>query len=649
MRFRPILLRKPASMQGTPSSKSAYRLLALTALILLFAGCGGAPVKQAPATREAQATQLEQEGKYADAAQIREALAASVPEASRDEAWVTAAEDWLQAGNWQRSTTLIANIKLKGLYPALTARVEMLKAGIALANHDPKQALAHLRFPLDALPEELKAKASLIRGQAHVALGDTPDAVQDWSERETHLAGNAQETAANHALIWQTLTDTHTPIDLGKLPVTVGPVARGWIELADIARSSWQQPDKLLARLQDWQQRYPQHPALQDLLPQLEAKQEALTAYPQRIAVLLPFSGNYQAQATAVRDGIMTAYYQVAANGKPPSVTFYDSGTTPAEALAAYQKAVADGNNMVIGPLIKDAVAAVAAQGSLPVPVLALNYLDAGKGGPAGFYQFGLRPEGEAEQAAERAFAEGYRRGVVLVSNDDFGARMFNAFANRFKQLGGELLGMQTYTPGTETYTPLLTQLFNLDASNERAQRLATTLGARLDFDPRRRQDLQFIFLTGTPHDVRAIQPQIAYNHGENLPVYSTSRIFELGDNVDNTTLNGISFDDMPWTLEDSGPVAELRDTVQHNWPNNFSGNSRFYALGFDAYRLLPLLYNSHGISQAVPGVTGQLSLDPDGRVHRDLDWAQFDDGNPELLAPVALPPAPAGPTAATP
>lgn len=651
MRIRPILLRKPASMQGTPSLKSAFRLLILASILLLFAGCGGAPVKLTPATREAQAAQMEQEGKYADAAQIREALAASLPETARDEALVTAAEDWLQAGNWQRAATLVARIKTKGLYPALTARIEMLKAGIALANHDPKQALAHLRFPLDALPEELKARVALLRGQVHVSLGDTPTAVQDWSERETHLAGNAPEITANHLLIWRTLTETHTPIDLTKLPVTVGPVARGWIELADIARSSWQQPDKMLARLQDWQQRYPQHPALADLLPQLEAKQEALTAYPQRIAVLLPFSGNYQSQATAVRDGIMTAYYQVAANGKLPSVTFYDSGTTPAQALAAYQQAVTDGANMVIGPLIKDAVAAVAAQASLPVPVLALNYLDAGKAGPAGFYQFGLRPEGEAEQAAERAFAEGYRRGVVLVSNDDFGARMFNAFANRFKQLGGELLGMQTYAPGTETYTPLLTQLFNLDASNERAQRLADVLGTRLDFDPRRRQDLQFIFLTGTPHDARALQPQIAYNHGEGLPVYSTSRIYELGDNVDNTTLNGISFDDMPWTLEDTGPVAELRDTVQHNWPSNFSGNSRFYALGFDAYRLLPLLYNSHGISQAVPGVTGQLSLDPDGRVHRDLDWAEFDDGVPELLAPVALPPppAPAGPATAAP
>ena len=74
--------------------------------------------------------------------------------------------------------------------------------------------------------------------------------------------------------------------------------------------------------------------------------------------------------------------------------------------------------------------------------------------------------------------------------------------------------------------------------------------------------------------------------------------------------------------------------------PNNFAGNSRLYALGFDAYRLIPLLYNTHAIDTPLQGVTGTLSLDPDGRVHRRLDWAHFDDGSVDVLAPVDLPAA---------
>ncbi|HEY1990933.1 MAG TPA: hypothetical protein VGH71_00620, partial [Gammaproteobacteria bacterium] len=46
----------------------------------------------------------------------------------------------------------------------------------------------------------------------------------------------------------------------------------------------------------------------------------------------------------------------------------------------------------------------------------------------------------------------------------------------------------------------------------------------------------------------------------------------------------------------------------------------------------------------------GFLSMDPNGRVHRRLDWADFDDGSVNLLAPVDLPTAaPAGGTTAVP
>ena len=626
-------------MQGTPFPKNARRLTAVS-LLLLLAACGTAPVKQPPATpREGQATQFELAGRYADAAQIYEGLATASPASQRDGFIVSAAEDWALGGNTQRSWALLATLNEKNLYPALAARVEILKASLDLAGHQPQAALQHLRFPLEPLPEEIKAKALLVRGQIHLALGDLPSAVQDWSDRETHLAAGGTDVKANQDLIWNTLGETHTAIDVSKLPAGLSPTARGWLELAAIARTGWQQPDKFVEQLKAWQSHYPDHPANLQLVPGLLAKQEALTAFPPRLALLLPLSGDYQSPADAVRDGLFAAYYQVG-GGSAPSITLYDSGASAASAQAAYQKAVADGASMVIGPLTKDAVAGLAALPSLPVPVLALNYLDAGKAGPAGFYQFGLLPEGEAEQAAERAVAEGRVRAVALVSNDDFGARMFNAFSARFKELGGSLLGMQTYIPGSksEAYTDMLVQLFNLDASEERERQLAATLGQHLEFEPRRRQDIQFIFLAANADDARVIQPLIGYNRGEDLPVYSTSKVYEPDSNVDNTVLDGIIFDDMPWTLEDSGSVADMRNTLAKDWPNNFAGNSRLYALGFDAYRLVPLLYNTHAIGQPVQGVTGLLSLDPGGRVHRRLDWADVDDGSIDILAPVDLP-----------
>lgn len=452
---------------------------------------------------------------------------------------------------------------------------------------------------------------------------------------------NSKDSAANEQLIWQTLTATHTALDVTKLPASLSPTARGWLELADIAHTSWQQPDKFTQAIKDWESRYPQHPAMQQLVPELLAKQQALTAFPPRVAVMLPLSGNFQAPSDAVRDGLLAAYFQLAGNGAAPALTYYDSGTDAASAQAAYQKAVADGASMVIGPLTKDAVAGIAALPSLPVPVLALNYLDAGKTAPSGFYQFGLLPEGEAEQAAERAIAEGYTRGMALVSSDDFGRRMLNAFSARFTQLGGTLLSTGTYTPGGDSYATAINVLLDLDSSQDRVDHLAATLNTHIESEPRRRQDVQFIFLAASADDARQIQPQIAYYHADDVPVFSTSRVYELNSNVDNTVLNGITFDDMPWTLVDSGSMADMRTQLSKDWPSNFAANSRLYALGFDAYRLLPLLYNTHAIGEPVQGVTGLLSLDDARRVHRSLDWASFDDGNANLLPPLTLPTPP--------
>ena len=636
-------------MQGSPALKYLLRLAAVGALMLL-AACHTVPERQAPTTQAGAAAQLEEAGRYADAAALYEKLAVAAPATERSGFLVSAAEDWQLAGDTQHSWTLVKEVPTKGLYPALSARLEILKAELYLGDHQPQLALQHLKFPLTPLTQDLKAKAVYVRGQAHLALNDLPSTVEDWTERDGYLP-TGKDVAENHDLIWNTLTESHAPIDVTKLPPSLSETARGWLELAAIDRSSWQQPEKFLAQVKAWQARYPNHPAQQELVPGLIAKQQALTSFPSKLAVLLPLAA-YPTYSDAVRDGLFAAYYQVGGSN-PPVITLYDSGTTAAGAQAAYQKAVGDGANMVIGPLTKDPVAALAGQSSLPVPVLALNYLDNGRGGPSGFYQFGLLPEGEAAQVAERAVAENRNHGVALVASDDVGARMFNAFQARFVQLGGALLGMQTYPPTAkpDDLDPILSQLFGLDTSVAREQKLASTIGLHLEYDPRRRQDIQFVFLAAnSSEDARTVQPQIAYNHGEDLPVYSTSRVYVLDDNVDNTTLNGISFDDMPWTLEDTGSVADMRKTLARYWPNNFAGNSRFYALGFDAYRLVPLLYNTHTISQPVQGVTGFLSMDPNGRVHRRLDWADFDDGAVDLLEPVDLPTAPpAGSTSAAP
>ena len=52
--------------------------------------------------------------------------------------------------------------------------------------------------------------------------------------------------------------------------------------------------------------------------------------------------------------------------------------------------------------------------------------------------------------------------------------------------------------------------------------------------------------------------------------------------------------------------------------------------MGYDAYQLIAALFSAQlGDMLELDGATGQLYLDPDGRVHRRLAWAQFQRGEP--------------------
>jgi len=627
-------------MQGK-SALTSVRYICLQVLLLgVLAGCATTPAIQSPQSRVSQALQLEEQGKFAAAAQIYTTLADTVQGTQRDEYLVSAAEDWWHARQSQDAWKLLAQIQEKNLYPALNARVELLKANLDLAGQQPQAALRHLNFPLAPLPDELKARTLLLRAQVHVALDETVAAVEDLSEREAYLGNNSTAIHNNHQRIWAVVTQSHAALNLLALPKTISSTVRGWLLLGNLARNIWQQPQNLLKQLQAWQVEYPNHPANQDVIPDLIAKQKAFMTYPTRVAVLLPLSGLYQSAADAIRDGLFTAYFQLSNNGSAPMVTLYDTGGNAAGAQTAYRQAVAAGADMVVGPLIKDAVSGIAALGSLPVPVLALNFLDPGQTAPPGLFQFGLPPEDEAAQVADRLIEAGLNRGVALVPQGDWGSRVLNAFSARFSQLGGTLFGTQSYPPDATDFSVSITRLLNLDQSQYRKDQLAGLLGTRLQFEPRRRQDIQFIFLAAHANDAKLIRPQLQFYRAINVPVYSTSQVYQPGDPAD-PDLDGITFDDMPWALETSGAAADTSKAVASLWPNNFSGNSRLYALGFDAWRLVPLLFKGRGFSIPVQGMTGLLTMDNAGRIHRQLDWASFNNGVPVMLAPLSLLPTP--------
>ena len=82
-----------------------------------------------------------------------------------------------------------------------------------------------------------------------------------------------------------------------------------------------------------------------------------------------------------------------------------------------------------------------------------------------------------------------------------------------------------------------------------------------------------------------------------------------------------------------------LHDQIRQLWPETADQYARLYALGVDAYRLIPYLDSLRASPyEEFPGATGRLIVDNDNRIRRTLLWARFVGGLPRLLPQTATP-----------
>jgi uncharacterized protein len=189
--------------------------------------------------------------------------------------------------------------------------------------------------------------------------------------------------------------------------------------------------------------------------------------------------------------------------------------------------------------------------------------------------------------------------------------------------------------------------VLGLSESEARRKRLESVLGTKLEFDqPRRRADLDFIFAPSPFNIARLLRPQLRYHFAGAVPTYATSEAFEV-DPTSNEDMEGLIFPDMPWMLG-SDLAESVRSAARDAWPTGGPRRNRYFAFGFDAYRLATAIRaaGSNAAVVNVDGLTGRLTLDNERRVQRQLAWAQLHNGltrpAPVGEAPPPLAPPPA-------
>ncbi len=617
--------------------RSKWLRLAGAALIAaLLASACTMPVTQPgrePTDRKlvTQAEKLSRDGDHRGAAQAYEQAAAQAPGELRDRFLLRAAREYVRGDQIEQASALLKQVSttLPSADFALRAAVA---AEIDLQTQHPERALAELDRIPQPLPREDASDLLALRARALFGMNRPAAGVTTALERERALNGQ-DEVRANRLLIWHGLQQSAAGNADFSAPPGASATVTGWLDLGRAALVAARNPFTANEDLADWRSRYPSHPANsllnEDVLPNLGVGLE----YPTQIGLILPLSGRQQGAGMAVRDGFLAALLQQE-QSKRPVINVYDSAEMGA--TTAYRRAIADGAQFVVGPLTKDDVTAIATSGETSVLTLALNQAADESNPPALMFQFALDPEDEARQVAQRVAADGRMRGLLLLPNNEWGQRVFKAFDTELKTLGGTIAAMRFYDPAARDYSQPITQLLLIDESRQRANSLSATIGTRLEFEPRRRGDAQFVFVGAQPVQGRSLRPALRFHLSEDLPIYATSDIFEP-DTEANSDLEGVIFPDMPWVISPDAVSTQLRSALSKHWPVRARGRGRLYAFGFDAYRLVPLLKaGKFGNAHAVPGMTGLLSIDSKGRVHRELDWAHVAGGKPAPLSTAA-------------
>jgi len=440
-----------------------------------------------------------------------------------------------------------------------------------------------------------------------------------------------ESLAANNEKIWQALNQIETEFLQQLISDFNSKRVNGWLEIVYINKRWGYHPEKLLAEIDTWKQRYPLHPSLVNQPETLKRAAAAEELNPTRIAVLLPLTGKLSSYGKMIHDGIIAAHYQNEDAQNAPLLSFYDTARSLSP-LTTFNQAIEDGADFILGPLTKESIEKILDQESLPTPMLTLNQLEEQKFYHPRVYQFGLPVEDEAVQAAHYAFEKGYRKAIAFLPDTSTGARAEKAFKDYFEQLGGELIYVEKYKD-KKRLKQNVQSLLGVDDSVNRKRALQQLLGRNLEFEMRRRQDADFIFIHATPQDGRMIKPLIDYYFAHDLPKIATSAVFSgKRDPQKDIDLNGIEFPHIPLLLSDLPEFQQSRQVLSEIVPDALDTRGRYFALGYDSYKILSQL----SILQAFPeyrwnGLGGELAVDESGLVHRFLTWAQFSRGVPQV------------------
>lgn len=306
------------------------------------------------------------------------------------------------------------------------------------------------------------------------------------------------------------------------------------------------------------------------------------------IALVLPLAApDYARAAEAVRDGFVAAATAAGVDARVRVIGHEDGAVA-----GAFDAAGKLGVRVVVGPLVRDDLRALAAAGG-PLPLtLALNQFDDGSALPPSVYALTLSLDADARLIANRMRDDQVASVAVIRSDSPLERRFVAAFTDAWLAAGGGAPEVYRFD-----FAPEALGALRRDIAKSNAQAALVTLPGA--------------------------QAALARSFAPRLPAYATSLVHETLDVAALRDLEGVVFVDVPWLVQPLDPA--FAGIARPESGSNVL--QRLYALGLDAFAVARLFVRGVPDRLDVAGATGRLTLGDSRLIQRSGALATFRRG----------------------
>ena len=164
-----------------------------------------------------------------------------------------------------------------------------------------------------------------------------------------------------------------------------------------------------------------------------------------RVALILPLSG--QGNASVAGQSMKNAAEMALAEFKSPNIQLLvkDDGGTVQGAQAGAQQAIAEGAEIIIGPIFAQSVSGVgqiARTSNIPVIAFSTDVSVAARG----VYLLSFLPETDVRRIVDFSISRGKRSFAALLPDNAYGAVVEGAFQQEVSRRGGRVVVLEKYT-----------------------------------------------------------------------------------------------------------------------------------------------------------------------------------------------------------